>query len=83
MENIFCPVHKEVRDDIDRIERVQEARLCIAHGVQITTLERSDNDQWTAINNLKRMVYLGAGVVWAAALFGSIIGNLLISYLKK
>jgi len=83
MENIFCPVHKEVRDDIDRIERVQEARLCIAHEVQITTLERSDNDQWTAINNLKRMVYLGAGVVWAAALFGSIIGNLLINYLEK
>ena len=83
MPESYNQTYKEVKADINRIERVQEARHCLAHEVQIRTLEKSDDDQWTAINNLKRMVYLGAGVVWAAALFGSIIGNLLISYLKK
>jgi len=81
--DLFCPVHKEVKADIERIERTQEARHCIAHEVQIKDLRGETTEQWTAINNLKRMVYLGAGVVWAVALFGSIIGNLLINYLKR
>ena len=83
MENLFCPVHKEVKADIDKIELVQIARPCIAHDVQISALEKSDDDQWVEINKLKRLVYLGAGGVGAAAFLGSILGSLTISYFKR
>ena len=83
MPDLFCPVHKEIKADIDRIEGVQLARPCIAHNVQIASLEKSDDDQWVEINKVKRLVYFGAGGVGAAAFFGSIIGNLIISYFKR
>ena len=78
--NEFCSVHKEVKADIDRIERTQEARHCLAHEVQIDALEKSDINQWTEINKLKRLVYIGVGV---AACVGSIVGNLLIDLVKR
>ena len=71
---------KEVKTDIDRIERVQEARHCLAHEVQIDVLEKSDVNQWTEINKLKRLVYIGVGV---AACVGSIVGNLLMDLIKR
>ena len=82
-ENLFCSGHREVKADIERIERTQEARHCLANERAITSLEKSDDLQWTEINKLKRLVYLGVGGVGAAAFFGSIIGNLIISYLRK
>ena len=78
--NDFWPVFKEVKADIDRIEQVQAARHCLAHEVQISTLERSDNNQWKEINKLKRLVYIGVGV---SACIGSIVGNLLLDYIKR
>lgn len=83
MEDLFCPVHKEVKSDIERIESVQIARPCIAHNIQIAALEKSDDDQWVEINKIKRIVYLGAGGVGAAAFLGSILGNLIINYFKR
>ena len=83
MENIFCPVHKDVREDIDRIERKQEARLCIAHEVQIKSLEKNNEGQWREINKMKRLVYVGVGIVWVAAFLGSTVGNLLMVYLQS
>lgn len=80
MTDIFCPVHGEVKADIEKIEQVQGSRHCIAHEVQIEALEKSDNNQWKEINKLKRLVYIGVGI---SACVGSIIGNLLLDYIKR
>ena len=89
MTDLFCPVHKELVADIKEIRATQTARHCQSHEAQLHTLNRDDEElkeenknQWIAINQLRRMVYLGAGGVGAAAFFGSILGNLLISYFK-
>jgi hypothetical protein len=90
MADIFCPVHKDVSQRLDTITSVQGARHCGSHEAQIKGLhddiDRVDcdnRDQWTAINNLRRLVYMGAGGVAASAFFGSILGNVIVGLLKK
>jgi hypothetical protein len=90
MADIFCPIHKEVSQRIDSITSIQGSRHCGSHEAQIGGLQddvaRIDYDnreQWVAINNLRRLVYMGAGGVSMAAFLGSILGNVLVNMMKK
>jgi hypothetical protein len=87
MTDIFCPVHREITQDLRDIKEKQASRSCSGHEERLRALERSDerlerdnNDQWTAINQLRRLVWGWAGI---AAFLGSAAGSLLISYFVK
>jgi hypothetical protein len=84
--NIFCPGHPEVAKDLREIKQKQMDRPCGENTARITALERADTrmeednkDQWSAINNLRRLVYMGAGATAILAFLGSVLG----AFLKK
>jgi hypothetical protein len=90
MADIFCPVHKDVSQRLDTVMGIQGARHCGSHEAQIKGLnedmdrvEVDNKEQWTAINSLRRLVYMGAGGVAASAFFGSVLGNVIVGLLKK
>lgn len=83
MAEPFCPVHDEVKQDILRIEGIQRERPCGRHEERLSSAEKANTEQWTEINRLNRLVYIGMGMVMAAAGLGSFLGNLLFTYLKK
>jgi hypothetical protein len=90
MADIFCPIHKDISQKIDSIVAIQGTRHCGSHDAMIKGLnedmdrvEVDNKDQWTAINSLRRLVYMGAGGVAAAAFFGSVLGNVIAGLLKK
>jgi len=81
---VFCPLHETVQRDIERIKSKQGERPCQGHDERIKSMEKSEermtrdnNDQWDAINNLRKMVYMGAGAAGVLAFLGSIIGGYL------
>ena len=87
--DIFCPVHADVQLEIRTMKGRQDSRHCGAHEAQIHSalddidkLENENASQWDAINNLRRLVYIGMGGVSVAAFFGSIVGQLLINHFK-
>ena len=89
-DDTFCVGHKELKLDVREIKAVQLGRHCISHDIQIThainnikRLQEVDEVQWTAINNLRRLVYIGMGGVSVAAFFGSLVGQFLISMFGK
>ena len=47
--------------------------LCGRQGARIENLEQSDNEQWTAINEMRKAVWTGRGAMVACASFGGII----------
>ncbi|TRZ44514.1 hypothetical protein D4S03_11965 [bacterium] len=80
----FCPVHETVQRDIETIKSKQDGRPCQGHDERIKSLGKSEermsrdnNDQWDAINSLRKMVYMGAGAAGVLAFLGSIIGGYL------
>ncbi len=79
----FCPVHKIFERDITDIKTKQEGRPCQTHTEKISTLERSDNDQWVAINQLRKTVWGWAGAIALGGFGGSILGTLAIRYFVK
>ena len=90
IHDIFCPVHADVQGSIRRIQDKQESRHCGAHEAMLHSTQRDiaeikcDNDeQWVAINQLRRWVYVGMGGVSVAAFFGSIVGQMIISHFKR
>ena len=81
MEELFCPVHKDVQAEIIKIKEKQDARRCQSHEAQLNNLVDSldetkgvNKEQWAEINKLKVMVYTGAGGAGVLAFLGSIIG---------
>jgi hypothetical protein len=76
-QEIFCPVHTEVRKDIERIEEVQRRRPCGENTEAINTLKSSDEKQWIKISRLERLVYIGAGGAGVLAFLGSLLGAFL------
>jgi len=87
---LFCPLHGTVIADITNIKAKQEARHCGANDVLIAGLdddlcriERDNSEQWVAINQLRRLVYMGAGGVIVASFVGAMLGNLIIGLLKR
>lgn len=86
---IFCPVHKEVLTDLREIKAKQDTRHCASHEARLNSLDKDvgevdlDNrDQWTAINQLRRLVWIGVGAVTFAGFAGSIIGSFIMSYVR-
>ncbi len=80
----FCPLHEMIQKDITDIKGRQEGRPCQTHTAEITALGKSEKrleddnrDQWTAINRLRAMVYMGAGATGILAFLGSILGTYL------
>ena len=71
------------------MKRIQENRPCGANKASIDMMSADidrlvgvDIAQWDAINQLRRLVYMGVGGVLVAAFIGSIVGNILINYLR-
>lgn len=82
MADLFCPVHGEVQATIKEIRARQEARKCLTNESDIAHLrsdmdkiEKENEKQWTHINSLRRMVYMGAGATGVLAFLGSIFGT--------
>ncbi len=74
-----CPWHKDVAQDLREIKERQADRPCRANEVRIATLEKSDDEQWAAINQLRKSVWFGAGAAFA----GSGVASLLFQYLFR
>jgi len=86
----FCLGHPEVAKDLREIKQIQRDRACGSHEARLGALERADeriekddDDQWTAINQLRQTVWFGRGIMALAAFLGSGLGALLISYFVK
>ncbi len=78
----YCPVHKIFERDITDIKERQEKRPCQTHTAEISSLvkadvkfEKENSEQWTAINRLRIMVYMGAGATGVLAFLGSVLGT--------
>ena len=89
MPEIFCPVHKEVLQDLREIKAKQDTRFCASHEARLNSLdndgdrfELDNRDQWVAINQLRRLVWIGVGAVTFAGFAGSIIGSLIMNWLR-
>jgi hypothetical protein len=90
MADMFCPLHGTVIADLQAIKSKQEARHCQGHEVMIagldvdlTRVEKDNTEQWVAINQLRRLVYMGAGGVIVASFVGAMLGNLLMGFIKR
>lgn len=86
---MFCPLHPMVMKDLAEIKKKQDNRLCASHETRLHYLdvnynrfETDNKDQWVAINQLRRFVWIGVGAVTCAGLAGSIIGSLIMSYVR-
>lgn len=86
---IFCPVHKEVLTDLREIKVKQDSRHCASHEARLNSfdkdvgdLEIDARDQWIAINQLRRLVWIGVGAVTFAGFAGSIAGSLVMNWLR-
>lgn len=85
-EDLFCPIHERMQEDLRDIKLRQDARKCVIHESDINHLREGmgevklDNrEQWVAINKLRWVVAMGAGGAGVLAFLGSIIG----AWLKK
>ena len=88
-DELFCPLHGTIMQDILIIKNKQESRHCQGNEAVIagldsdlTRVEKDNAEQWIAINQLRRLVYMGAGGVIVASFIGAMLGNLLIGFLK-
>jgi N-acetylmuramic acid 6-phosphate (MurNAc-6-P) etherase len=77
-------LHSIVKETLGTIVQIQRDRPCGVNTTRIDHLERADKyiasdnkDQWTAINQLRRLVYMGAGAGGVLAFLGSILGAIL------
>ena len=50
--------------------------LCGRQGARIDNLEQSDEEQWKAINETRKAVWMGRGAMLACASFGGLLGAL-------
>jgi len=73
----YCPIHTEVQAKILAIQAKQESRPCQTNTEKISTLEKDSINQWLTINQLRRIVYMGAGAAGVFAFLGSILGAVL------
>jgi len=78
-----CVLHDRLEKDLDRIEKNQAARPCQDHTARLTVAEKTNEEQWTAINKLREAVWMWRGIMALAGFLGSIAGSLLISYVSK
>ncbi len=69
--------------DIERIKDKQGERPCETHTVEIKGLIKSDDEQWIAINQLRKTVWGWAGAIALGGFGGSILGTLAIRYFVK
>lgn len=76
-----CPACSFLTRDIADIKKKQENRPCGENSNKIKTLEESDTDQWTAINDLRRTVWGWKGGMALASFLGGIIGTGIMSLL--
>ena len=73
----YCPIHTEVQSKIKDIQTRQENRPCQTNTEKIKSLESDKIDQWKEINQLRRIVYMGAGAAGVLAFLGSMLGVIL------
>lgn len=73
----YCPMHTKIEIEITEIKTTQKDRPCQTNTEKIATLERDRIDQWKTINQLRRIVYMGAGAAGVFAFLGSILGAVL------
>lgn len=78
-----CEVHYRIEKDVDELRTTQKERHCQEHSSRIGTLEKETVDQWTAINELRRTVWMWRGAMALAGFAGSAVGGLVISYLRR
>lgn len=90
IHEIFCPVHADVQRDMREIKARQDNRHCESNEARLNNaiediceLKGIDSEQWTAINQLRRWVYIGMGGVSVAAFLGSIVGQMIVSHVTK
>lgn len=84
-EKMFCPAHSDVQEKVGELQRVQKNRPCQENTEKIRNLERMDirlekaiDEQCIVINQLRRLVYMGAGATAVLAFLGSIVGAMLM-----
>ena len=53
--------------------QANRGELCGRQGARIENLEQSDDEQWLAINEMRKAVWMGRGAMVASASFGGII----------
>jgi hypothetical protein len=75
IEPITCPLHTDLTKKVDRMEIKQDERPCQGHEERIKNAEKVNDLQWTEINLLKKLVYMGAGAAAVLSFLGSIIGS--------
>ncbi len=73
----YCPMHTRIEGEVKEIQTVQKGRPCQTNTEKIANLERDKVDQWTSINQLHKLVYMGAGPEGVLAFLGSILGAVL------
>ena len=83
-EKTYCPVHLDVQGKLLEVQRVQQTRPCQENTEKIKNLKEMDSriektidEQWIVINQVRRLVYMGAGATAVLAFLGAIIGGIL------
>ena len=83
-DELFCPVHGDTQASIKDIKVRQDTRKCLTHESDILHLKETVGEiklentrQWTSIDNLRRLVYMGAGATAVLAFLGSVLGAVL------
>jgi N-acetylmuramic acid 6-phosphate (MurNAc-6-P) etherase len=79
-----CPLHSLMQQKLAEIEKAQRARQCQGHEERIKGMERAEERltkasdvQWTAINDLRKLVYMGAGGAALLSFLGAVLGAFL------
>lgn len=76
-----CPACAFLTRDVEDLRKTQKNRPCGENSNKIKTLEESDADQWTAINELRRTVWGWKGGMALASFLGGILGTGLMTLL--
>jgi hypothetical protein len=76
-----CSVCGIIQRDLELIHAAQKTRPCGANTTEINNLKESDNDQWQAINELRKAVWKMGGGFALAGFAGSILGAGIITLL--
>lgn len=77
-----CVLHERLEGDINDIKKTQKERPCQDHTARLKNVEKSNDEQWTAINELRRTVWKWAGVATVAGCVGSVLGGIIMTYLR-
>ncbi len=72
-----------ILEDLKKIKDKQDERPCVAHTIKIEGLVKSDDEQWDAINQLRKTVWGWAGAIALGGFLGSILGTIAIHRFLK